>query len=132
ARRIRCALTKPQSLLRLDKARVYLAGHQLIERPVPARMHLRGKFSQIRGFVVRTKTKSRDQVCRSCCDLISAGSKESQSHREALDLPTTAPDRLSSRRAELLQAAKARPLRQAQSQPAPVLVTALFGAGLSF
>jgi len=61
-------------------------------------MHFRGKFSQIRGFIVRAKTKSRDQVCRSCCDLISAGIKEWQSHREALDLPTTAPDRLSSTR----------------------------------
>jgi hypothetical protein len=54
-----CALTKAQSLLRLDKARVYLARHQLIEHPVPVRMHLRGKLSQMRGFIVRAKTKSR-------------------------------------------------------------------------
>jgi hypothetical protein len=70
------ALTKAQSHLRLDKARIYLARHLPIEHPVPARMHLRGKFSQVRGFMVRVKTKSRDQICRGCCDLISAGIKE--------------------------------------------------------
>jgi hypothetical protein len=43
---------------------------------------------------VRAKTKSRDQVCRSCCDLISAGTKKWQSHREPLDLLTTLPDRI--------------------------------------
>jgi hypothetical protein len=58
------ALTKAQSHLRLDKARIYLARHLPIEHPVPARMHLRGKFSQVRGFMVRVKTKSRDQICR--------------------------------------------------------------------
>ena len=77
------ALTKAQSHLRLDKARIYLARHLPIEHPVPARMHLRGKFSQVRGFMVRLKTKSRDQICRDCCDVISAGIKEWQSHREA-------------------------------------------------
>src|ERR1700733_121105 len=30
------------------------------------------------------KTISRDQVCRSCCDLISAGTKKWQLHREPL------------------------------------------------
>jgi hypothetical protein len=88
ARCTRCALTKAQSGLRLDKACVYLASHQLIEHPVPARMHLRGKLSQVRGFIVRAKTKSRDQVCRNCCDFISVRIEEWQSHREALDLPT--------------------------------------------
>ena len=66
------ALTKAQSHLRLDKARIYLARHLPIEHPVPARVHLRGKFCQVRGFMVRVKTKSRDQICRGCCDLISA------------------------------------------------------------
>jgi hypothetical protein len=70
------ALTKAQSHLRLDKARIYLARRLPIEHPVPARVHLRGKFSQVRGFMVRVKTKSRDQICRGCCDLISAGIKE--------------------------------------------------------
>jgi hypothetical protein len=51
-------------------------------------MHLRGKLSQVRSFIVRAKAKSRDQVCRSCCDLISVRIEEWQSHREALDLPT--------------------------------------------
>jgi hypothetical protein len=88
------ALTKAQSHLRLDKARIYLARHLPIEHPVPARMHLRGKFSQVRGFMVRVKTKSPDQICRGCCDLISAGIKEWQSHREALDLPTSEPTTL--------------------------------------
>jgi hypothetical protein len=74
--------------LRLDKACVYLASRQLIEHPVPARMHLRGKLSQVRGFIVRAKTKSCDQVCRSCCDFISVRIEEWQSHREVLDLPT--------------------------------------------
>jgi hypothetical protein len=41
--------------------------------------------------MVRVKTKSRDQICRGCCDLISAGIKEWQSHREALDLPSSEP-----------------------------------------
>jgi len=98
ARCTRRALTKAKSFLRLDKARVYLVGHQLIEHPVPARMHLRGKLSQMRGLIARTKTKSRDQVCRSCRDLISVRIEEWQSHREALDLPTSASGRLSSRR----------------------------------
>jgi hypothetical protein len=87
-------LTKAQSLLRLRKALVYLAGHQLIEHSVPARTQSRGKFSQMRGFIVRAKTKSRDQVCRSCYDLISAGTKKWQSHREPLDLRNRSPDRL--------------------------------------
>ena len=73
---------KAESLLRLRKALVYLAGHQLIEHSVPARTQSRGKFSQMRGFIVRAKTKSRNQVCRSCCDLISAGTKKRQSHRD--------------------------------------------------
>src|SRR5208283_2236227 len=88
-----------QSPLRLGKARVYLAGHQLIKHFVPARAHLRGKLSQIHSFVVRAKTKSGDQVCCNCCDLIPARIEERQSHREALELPTTMPDRISSRRA---------------------------------
>ena len=78
------ALTKAQSHLRLDKARIYLARHLPIEHPVPARVHLRGKFSQVRGFMVRVKTKSRDQICRGCCDLISAGIKEWHLSRHAL------------------------------------------------
>ena len=41
----------------------------------------------MRGFIVRAKTKSRDQVCRSCCDFISVRIEEWQSHRVALDLP---------------------------------------------
>ena len=84
----RCALTQAQSFLRLHKACVYLASHELIEHLVPARMHLRGKLSQVRGFIVRAKTKSRDQVCRSCYDFISVRIEEWQSHREALELPT--------------------------------------------
>jgi hypothetical protein len=34
------ALTKTEPLLSLDEARVYLAGHKLIENPVPTRMLL--------------------------------------------------------------------------------------------
>jgi hypothetical protein len=83
-RRIRCALTRAQSPLRLGKARVYLAGHEHIEHSVPARTHSRGKVSQTRGFLLRATTKSRDKVCRNCCDFISTGIKERQSHREVL------------------------------------------------
>ena len=48
----------------------------------------------MRGFIVRAKTKSRDQVCRSCRDLITRGTKKWQSHREPLDLLTTSLDRI--------------------------------------
>jgi hypothetical protein len=126
-RRIRCALTKTQSPLRFEKARVYLTRHQLIEHSVPARMHLHGKFSQIRGFVVRAKTKSRDQVRRNCCDLISAGIKEWQSHREA---SICRPQHLTESAAsqELFKPTGPLPLRQAWIEPAPVVATALFEA----
>jgi hypothetical protein len=41
---------------------------------------LRGEFSQIRGFLMRAKTKSRDEISRGCSDLSSAGTEERQSH----------------------------------------------------
>ena len=53
-------LMKAESPLRLRKALVYFAGNQLIEQSVPARTQSRGKFSQMRGFIVRAKTKSHD------------------------------------------------------------------------
>ena len=75
---------RPSRICAFDKARIYLARAPAlpIEHPVPARMHLCGKFSQVRGCMVRVETKSRDQICRGCCGLISAGIKEWQSHRE--------------------------------------------------
>ena len=83
ARRIREALTKAQSPLRFDKARVYLTRHKLIKHFVFARTHLRGELSQIRGFLARAKTKLTDELSRSRRDFFSAGTEERQSHREA-------------------------------------------------
>ena len=87
ARRIREALTKAQSPLRFDKARVYLTRHQLIKHFVFARTHLRGELSQIRGFLARAKTKLTDEVSRSCRDFFSAGTEERQSQSRGLELP---------------------------------------------
>jgi len=68
---------------------------------------LLGKLGQIQGFVAGAKTKSRDQVCRDCRDLVFAGIKKRQSHRE------TRPNQ--QRASNSSNQAKARTLRQAQA-----------------
>jgi hypothetical protein len=99
-RDVRCALTKSSPSLCFEKARLYLAGYEFIEHSLPARTHLQRKLSQIRGRLVRAKTKSPDQVCRDGCDLISTrGSKNgNRIERPSICQPTTAPNQISSRR----------------------------------
>ena len=68
---------------RLGKARFYLASRQPVELPIPPSTHLLGKYSQIQGFITRTKAEPHDQIAGDCCDLLSRRVKEWQSHRGA-------------------------------------------------
>jgi hypothetical protein len=79
-------LTEAQSLSRFDKARLYLMPHKLIEHFASARMHLCCELSQICGFLTRAKSKARNEISRSCCDLISAGIEEREPHLAGLEL----------------------------------------------
>jgi hypothetical protein len=69
---------------RLGKARFYLASRQPVELHIPPSTHLLGKYSQIQGFITRTKAEPYDQIAGHCRDLFSGWVKEWQSHRGAL------------------------------------------------
>ena len=56
--------------LRLDKACVYLREPPAHRAPCAGeRMHLRGKLSQVRGFIDARRPNRVIRVCRSCCGL---------------------------------------------------------------